>query len=190
MKKVLMLLLTLALVLSMAGVVTAGNVETQNAQSGESGITTITYGVTEGFKLKIPVAFSFKVDDTTMDTSVSVESVSLTTNNVLNVTVTSHHGWKLVEHKLGANDQQEEVTNGAKLEYTMQVNSGEIYGDSEDDETSHVQLLLVNPGVSSAQANLKFTLVDVTSAKAASYQDKLYFSAHIQPSAVALEDGE
>lgn len=181
MKKVL--ILSLALMILMVGAVSAdpGTVLTQPAQSGTSGITTISYGVTEGYSLSIPASFSFNTEGTVVTSKVEAKGVSLRTNTVLNVTVSSDHQWRLMEHEL-VNDKQELVNGGGELDYTLSFtfdNTPEEYSNARG-EYMNIPVLLIEAGEHEGETALTFTLTDTTHAKAAHYQDKLNFAATIQ----------
>ncbi|MBP3444229.1 MAG: hypothetical protein J6J70_05840 [Methanocorpusculaceae archaeon] len=183
MKKVMkkVLILSLALMILMVGAVSAGDVLTQPAQSGSSGITTISYGVTEGYSLSIPASFSFNTEGTVVTSKVEATGVSLRTDMVLNVTVSSDHQWRLMEHEL-VNDKQELVNGGGELDYTLSFtfdNTLEEYSYARG-EYMHIPVLLIEAGNPSGETELTFTLTDTTHAKAAHYQDKLNFAASIQ----------
>ena len=181
MKKVL--ILSLALMILMVGAVSAapGTVLTQPAQSGNSGITTISYGVTEGYSLSIPASFSFNTEGTEVTSKVEATGVSLRTDTVLNVTVSSDHQWRLMEHEL-VDGKQELVNGGGELDYTLSFtfdSALEEYSYARG-EYMHVPVLLIEAGTNSGYTDLTFTLTDTTHAKAAHYQDKLNFAAAIQ----------
>ena len=183
MKKVLIISITLALVFLMTGAVAADEVSTKAATISELegyGETVVSYGVSEGYSLQIPSDFAFKADAHVMTSKVSASSVSLYAGDMLNVTVSSHHGWKLFEHVKGSSGQMTEVQNGASLAYKLSFTLNEDAKEyTAGSDSVSVPVLQVLEGNSEGSTDLTFTLLETTSSSAGHFQDKLYFNAEI-----------
>lgn len=183
MKKVLIISITLALVFLMTGAVAAAEVSTKAATITELkgyGETVVSYGVSEGYSLQIPSDFKFNANAETMTSEVRASSVSLYTGDMLNVTVSSHHGWKLVEHVTGSNGQMIEAENPSSLEYKLSFTLNNEYQEYTAGSASEkVPVLHVLEGYHEGSTDLTFTLVETTSSSAGHFQDKLYFNAAI-----------
>lgn len=184
MKKVVIISLTLALVVLMTGAVSATDVTLKDvtlSQLEGYGETVVSYGISEGYHLQIPSDFEFTSVKKIRTSEVSATSVSLFSDQVLNVTVSSHHGWKLVEHEKNNQNQMVEVAGGSSLSYQMSFDRGlgeETY--SETNPQQNVVVLLVSEGTSEKATDITFELLDTTNPSAGHYQDKLYFVSEIQ----------
>jgi len=187
MKKVLIISITLALVFLMTGAVAADVVFTKEATISELrgyGETVVSYGVSEGYSLKIPSDFAFKPNVHTMTSEVSASSVSLYAGDMLNVTVSSHHGWKLVEHIPDPDPNNHgamiQAPNADDLAYQLSFTLNEVDKEyTENSVSNYVPVLQVFEGSNEGSTELTFTLVDTTSASAGRFQDKLYFNSEI-----------
>lgn len=190
MKKVLMILLTLALVFSMAGIVSAGTetVLLEKAQVDATlagkGITVVTYGVSSSYSLEIPVNFEFDNANDVRVTSVKVSDVTITTHELLNVTVSSTHGWNLVEHVISHTQGKDydEVDDPHMLSYSLTFNNG--VEDVTCNNTTcpigtKVDVLTVESGTTSGETQLTFTLSNDAPQAAGIYVDKIEFNSKI-----------
>lgn len=196
MKKVLIIYIALALVFLMAGVVAADEVSTKAATISELkgyGETVVSYGVSEGYSLQIPSDFAFNANAQIMTSKVSASSVSLYAGDMLNVTVSSHHGWKLVEHTTDSSNHGEmiEVQDGAELAYKLSfILNGENKVYTANDVSNNVPVLQILEGNHEGYTDLTFTLVDTTSSSAGHFQDKLYFNAEIVGAPTSTEESQ
>ena len=194
MKKVLIISITLALVFLMAGAAAAEEVTLKDvtiSQLGGHGETVVSYGVSEGYTLQIPSDFSFGPGKFEMTSEVKASSVSLYSNKMLNVTVTSEHQWELLEH-VEVDGQMSVKNDGDSLSYSLSFTlDGEDKSYSYGDPSVTVPVLQVLEGISEKSTPLRFTLIDTTSSSAGHFQDRLHFNANIveapsssQPNAV------
>ena len=196
MKKVLIISITLALVFLMAGVVAADEVSTKAATISELrgyGETVVSYGVSEGYSLQIPSDFKFTAGAHTMISKVSASSVSLYAGHMLNVTVSSHHGWKLVEHEAGSSEHGEmiEVQGGDELAYKLSFTLNGVDKEYKENSVSNrVPVLQVLEGAYEGSTELTFTLLQTTSPSAGHFQDKLYFNSEIVLAPTSTEESE
>lgn len=195
MKKLLIILVSLVLALSVVGVVSGadatGTVTTKEITSS-SGTTTISYGATEQYIITIPHEIKFSKSEETLSTVVKAESVTLNAGKQLNLTVSSKHGWKLYAHTGEAPNEQ--IVPETFVKYTMkftpnaEVASADAASQSTDGitDSTPISVLTVNNGhgISDESTTIYFTLAHVETS--GTYKDTLTFYVSTSGDAVPL----
>lgn len=183
MKKLLFILVSLVLTLSLVGVVSGADVTgtvTTKEITSTSGTTTVSYGASETYVVTIPHEIKFSKSEETLSTYVEAASVTLNPEKQLNITVSSRHGWKLYAHTGTAPNEQ--IVEGQFVAYNMtftpnmEVEFGQTDSSSDglgDDE--EISVLTINHGweISDERTNLHFTLDHVYTS--GTYKDTLTF---------------
>jgi len=182
--KVSIMLLAVALLISIIGGVSAVSVDTVGLKTNPStgsadvaatGETVVEYGVSSGYKLYVPVDFEFSDQIKTVESQVVVSNITLSTNQRLNLSVTSEHGWVLMQHEL-VNGVQKPVDTGDTIPYSMKF--GTTILDKHDSKTCLITS--VDAGNSDVSVDVTFELdTSVQITVAASYRDRLSFTAKI-----------
>lgn len=179
MKKALMILLGIAMIFSMAGVVTAADDDTSLSDipatvgqkqdplklGSSSGDTEVSYTLmTEQYSIYIPHTISFSEKKTNfINSNVTAEEVSIRGTNILYVNVTSKHGFKMYQYvDANANDIHPDniVTNGKFIEYAMTYtspNQPQIrVNSSSPSANGPITLMTVNTGTIKLEVPLTF----------------------------------
>lgn len=165
MKKVLMILLTLAMVFSMAGVVSAENSITTDGGTGD---VVVSHDIADSFVVTLPSNVAFTESNLKSEQTVTASGVLIPSKNILRVTVDSGtDGFKL--------------TNGTGLSvseilYTVTANGNEI------NENNKI-VLEVTEGVGSASSSIIFetTLENIKKATlSGKHTDMLTFTVGIE----------
>ena len=182
--KVSILLLAVALLISIIGGVSAAsgevvglktNPSTGSATVAATGETVVEYGVTSGYKLYVPVDFEFSDQVRTVQSEVFVSNITLATNQKLNLSVTSEHGWVLMQHEL-KNGMQVPVDGGDSIPYSMEFGTTTL----NEGEPRTGLITSISPGTSEQSVAVTFKLDDSAEITvAASYRDRLSFTAKI-----------
>lgn len=197
MKKVLVLLLGIALVFSLAGTVSAADVPgtpdniATNSPLLDAGQTGVSEGIITGskesavyvwysvgvetYEVTIPGDVTFGTVGKKLETAVEVTSLTLTEGRTLNLTVNSTHGWKLEHH--GDNGQ----LTGHNMTYEMTYTP--INGDAPvvATGTDKISLLKVTSKTfDEARTNaLTFTLKE-SAPTTGTFKDRLTFTVTIE----------
>ena len=165
MKKVLMILLTLAMVFSMAGVVSAENSITTDGGTGD---VVVSHDIADSFVVTLPSNVAFTESNLKSEQAITASGVLIPSKNILRVTVDSGtDGFKL--------------TNGTGLSvseilYTVTANGNEI------NENNKI-VLEVTEGVGSASSSIIFetTLENIKKATlSGKHTDMLTFTVGIE----------
>lgn len=180
MKKALMILLGIAMIFSMAGVVTAADDDTTLSDTpaivgqkqdplklgSSSGDTEVSYTLmSEQYSIYIPHTISFSQERTNFITSnVTAEEVSIRGTNILYVNVTSKHGFKMYQHVDANNNDvpKDEIgtTNTKLIEYAMTYtspNQASIrVNSSSPNADGPITLMTVNTGTIKLEVPLMF----------------------------------
>ena len=178
MKKALMILLGIAMIFSMAGVVTAADDTTLSDTpvnvgqktdplklGSSSGMTEVSYTLmTETYSIYIPHTISFSDKKTNfIKSNVTAEDVSIRGTNILYVNVTSTHGFKMYQH-VDANNveipESEIVSRGKFIEYAMTYTSPNQesirVNSSSTNADQPITLMTVNTGTVKLEVPVMF----------------------------------
>ena len=186
MKKVLLILLGVALILSMAGVVGAGTLipnPVDHDADVSSSLIVVTYSVSESYVVNIP-------DSITVGTKYNVNlegPAIITSDKFLNVYINSTNNWRLIED-VGGNP-----VTPASIPYSLSAKVL-IYSDL-DEGTGSTQNILIQSdagepykqtliftakaGRDPVASDLTFNLIG-TAAHAGTYKDTVTFTVKIQ----------
>jgi len=181
MKKVLFILITALIVLSLSVGVSAAEIsqtETLDKTNHERPVY-VTYEILqETYKITIPKEVPFTAENTELTTTISATDIILTEGNFLNVSVTSEHGWKLTEHE-NVNGVDKPVPNGNIIAYTMSYSedSGNTYIPITTQEKERFILMHIPSGISSDSLPVKFEMGTVL--HTGDYKDKLTFNSWV-----------
>lgn len=197
MKKVLVLLLGIALVFSLAGTVSAAEVPgnpdhiATNSPLLDAGQTGVDDGIITGskesavyvwysvgvetYEVKIPGDVTFGTVGKKLETAVEVTSLTLTEGRSLNLTVNSTHGWKLEHHDKDGKPTGHNMTY--EMTYTP-INGGNPVAATGTDKIS---LLKVNSRNfdENRKNDLTFTLKE-SAPTTGTFKDRLTFTVTIE----------
>lgn len=185
--KVSILLLAVALLISIIGGVSAApngevdlkvNPNTGTATIPAVGETVVVYGVTSGYKLYIPQDFEFNDQLWTVHSKVVVSNITLSTNQVLNVSVSSKHGWVLKQYDVLTGGEVQEVPGGETIPYSMTFGSTILSSGGG----SHTGLITsIRSGIPEELVEVTFEIDDSALITVASeYRDRLTFTAKVE----------
>lgn len=192
MKKVLMILLALAMVFSMAGVVSADEVA---GESGDSGKVEVSHTIPDNCVVSMPVTIPLSVADNyeqiTSEVTLTVTKLQVTTGKSLYVTMTSGNefqvkdldGDSFIEYSAGLQGEDgtySECTNGQVVLTASEVNAAasmKFFATQDDinaakDGGKHTDTLTFTYSFVGTQANVVEDVEDIISA-AAGGQDVL-----------------
>ena len=186
MKKALMILLSLAVILSAIGTVAADTVATPNGPkivapaSGNyfsvdhEAFTEVSYSVSaEKYVITIPGQINFQ-SDAKWTSNLIVTDVTLASGRSLDIYVQSEHDFYLVQHE----------TNGdpiltKNITYEMgYILLGGTVGKANKDNAGPILLLDLPAGVSSGTVPLTFNMTSVAP-ELGTYKDELTFTARV-----------
>lgn len=187
MKKTLMILLSLAVILSAIGTVAADTVATPNGPkdvaptSGNyfsvphTAVTEVYYAVSaEKYVITIPGQINFQ-RDAKWTSELTVTDVTLASGRSLDIDVQSEHGFYLVQHETNGNPI---LTKNITYDMGYIIN-GEAKTANKDNP-GHASLSLIDlpAGVTTASVPLTFTMTSVAP-ELGTYKDELTFTATV-----------
>lgn len=171
-KNVLMILLTLALVFSMAGsVAAAANKEIHQDSVSKTEYTEVIFShQSQTYLVTIPAEINLAEYNVAVISEVNATNVVLNSNHVLIVKAKSQNGWNLVE--------KDDPT--LKFAYTMKYNKnnagGLVLADYPANE--EFEILTVETGEGSGKTPLEFMRTSIPP-ETGTYGDMIYFSVSI-----------
>ena len=144
-------------------------------QTTTYGYVFVSYSITaETYTVIIPDSFSFSdLQSNIVNTKVVAKNVVLEEYDVLNISVSSTHGWTMVSH-IGSGENEREDPNGGSISYSLTYDSKTYSSGSANTAT----LLTVNPGTQLVEMPLKFTMTGLAPSLG-TYKDKLTFTTEI-----------
>lgn len=184
--KVFVVLLSLVLLISMVGIVSA-EITTQTISSPDTNTKTATvfYGATQSYTITIPNRVEFTSTATSLETAIKADGVVLTDGKALQINVSSTHNWLMMEHVNSA------VPDGAGyIEYSMSFylnddrTKAHVVLDKRLDEGTQHTVLIV-PSGTSGKTTATFEMSGIP--HTGDFQDTLSF--YINPNADAPTDG-
>ena len=210
MKKVSLVLISVALILSLSGSVLAGTVGTSGSIVADqddlvsgglikadplSSSVYVKYAVSsESYTVKIPGAVTLNGKGDSVDScSVEVTQVTLVQGRYLNISVVSAHSWNLVFH-----EDSETPIHAYAIPYSMKYDaytwsSGSAVGEATDGSTNTGQSIYSSPAIILLQVHgnsedehmsndLIFTM-DGDAPTVGEYYDKLTFTVSVEGNA-------
>lgn len=182
MKKLFVILIGIALTISMAGVVSAGEItpESDKTSGFPSSKITVSLSVGQEYEVSIPVDFALPADGTPYDAGdVNVEMLSLISTEVLFVYVNSEYDWYLV-----GNGQTGGTTESDKIPYRLECTGGIVATYGHDTPGDKHLVARTSMGEYPTYVPTTCTFVKGTGVipKYGSYSDTLTFTVEISSS--------
>lgn len=184
--KVFVVLLSLILLISMVGIVSAA-VTTQTVSSPDTNTKTATvfYGATQSYTITIPNRVEFTATETSLETEIKAEGVVLSDGKALAINVSSTHDWKMMEHVNNVVPAE-----AGYIEYSMSfylnddLSTTPVTLDKNLDDNAQATVLIV-PSGESGQTTATFEMAGIP--HTGEFQDTLSF--YINPNADDPTDG-
>ena len=188
MKKVLLILFSVALLLSMAGVATAAEETQEGSASGEQLLSKVTpqdsvtvyYSAEETYTVTIPefVRFGGTEQKKTVATSVTASTVVLDSTQVLNLSVSSKHSWHMCQHT-SAPGEQETADEDLYIPYSLTYTLNSIEIILSESNPGPASVMLVPTGTDEKTTELTFKMLD-NAPETGTYKDTLVFTAVVE----------
>lgn len=172
MKKLLMALLGIALVISMAGVASAGNIVYDSTSNGPfTGTTEVSLSLSQSYTVTIPESISLVYGQKTTDV-LSISNLVIPAKKVLVTTVSSFNGWKVVP------ENPSPTVDGITYKMEVSREGHAVVQCVPSKGTSPIDIYRAYMDTTNADATLTFELTgDVV--ELGNYEDTLTFTVNV-----------
>ena len=158
MKKVLMILLALAMVFSMAGVVSAGEVA---GESGDSGKVEVSHTIPDNCVVSMPVTIPLSVadnyDQITSEVTLTVTKLQVTTGHSLYVTMISNNGFIVKDAEGDSSIAYSAGLKDANNAYADCINGQVVLTAANPDATASMKFFATQSDITAAKDGGKHT---------------------------------